>query len=144
MGFDSTHEASRHGKTALRDVVEEFGGDALRDVWVFDGDTQEPLFVRPDVADELEDADVERFIDNERYGFVTRDTYNSLHYADFYYTVRGFDAFEQYRTFISDEESRIGVLCSFDREAGGFDFADLTERIVALSADYPVAGLLPE
>ncbi|QDX41855.1 hypothetical protein FQU85_09600 [Salarchaeum sp. JOR-1] len=124
-------------------VVETFGGGALRDLWVFDGDTQEPLFIREDVADELADADAERYIDNERYGFVTRETYDNLHYAEFYYTVRGFDTFEQYRTFVSRGDERVGVLCSFDRREGGYDFADLTELLADELADYPLAELRP-
>ncbi|GAA0657087.1 DUF7522 family protein [Salarchaeum japonicum] len=142
MELDGTRQ-STPGKEALYAVVEEFGGDALRDLWVFDGDTQEPLFVREDVADELADADVERYIDNERYGFVTRETYDNLHYAEFYYTLRGFDTFEQYRTFASRDGERVGVLCSFDRREGGYDFADLTECVSDELADYPLSELLP-
>ncbi|MEE6208949.1 hypothetical protein U3A55_02105 [Salarchaeum sp. III] len=142
MESDGTRQ-STPGKEALYAVVEAFGGDALRDLWVFDGDTQEPLFIREDVADELSETNAERYIDNERYGFVTRETYDNLHYAEFYYTVRGFDTFEQYRTFVSRDGERVGVLCSFDRRDGGYDFADLTERIPSELADYPLSDLLP-
>lgn len=142
MTPDSTHVGE--AKTALLDVLHSFGDDSLRDLWVFDGDTQQPLFLREDVESALADADVERYINNERYGFVTRDTYNALHYAEFYYTVRGFDEFEQYRTFVAGDVERVGVLCSFDRRNGGYDFADLTEHINSLAADHAVQSLLPE
>ncbi len=38
--------------------------------------------------------DISQFIDNERFGYVTRDTYETLYYADYGYTVRGW-AMEQ-------------------------------------------------
>jgi len=144
MTPDSTQERGE-AKKALLDTLQSFDNDdALRDLWVFDGDTQQALFLRDDVEDALAGADVERYINNERYGFVTRDTYNALHYAEFYYTVRGFDEFEQYRTFVAGDETRVGVLCSFDRQNGGYDFADLTEHINHLGDDYAVASLRPE
>ena len=96
-------------QTAVRDIV----GDPLRDLWVFGERRKRALYLRDDVAAELDDHDTEPYIDNERYGFITRETYENLTYASYEYTVRGFDAFETFRTFIGD----VGVLVSYDAGA---------------------------
>ncbi|SFR57976.1 DUF7522 family protein [Halogeometricum limi] len=116
----------------LLDVVQEFGGDALRDVWLFDEHTSERVYVRADVAETIseEGLDVERFIDNERYGFVTRRTYESLYYADYGYTVRSLSSFELFRTFLGDEP--LGVFVSFDPKEGCYDYNRLNDSIGSL------------
>lgn len=124
-------------------TFEDFGGESLRDVWLFDQWTQQRLYVRDDVPSALADLDVDAFVDNERYGYVTRDTYEALYYAEYAYTVRGFDSFEQFRTFLVAEETRVGVLASFDRQAGGYDWGTLHESVLAVAEDYPVAEFLP-
>ena len=113
-------------------VFREFGGDALRDVWLFDERTFERVYVRSDVAEAISDADldVERFVDNERYGFVTRQTYESLYYADYGYTVRGLSTFEIFRTFLGGE--LVGVFASFDRSEDGYDYGRLNGSVQAL------------
>jgi len=93
-------------RTAVRDVV----GDSLRDVWVFGERRTRALYLRDDVEEALADHDTEPYIDNERYGYITRETYENLTYASYEYTVRGFDSFETFRTFVSD----VGVLVSYD------------------------------
>jgi hypothetical protein len=124
-------------------TFEDFGGESLRDVWLFDQWTHQQLYAREDVSTALADLDVDAFIDNERYGYVTRDTYERLYYAEYAYTVRGFDSFEQFRTFIADEETRVGVLASFDRGDGGYDWGALHASVLAVAADYPVAEFVP-
>ena len=79
---------------SLLATVRAFGDDSLRDVWLFDQWTHERLFVRDDVAERLADVDVKGFVDNERYGYVTRDTYEAIWYSEYRYTVRGFESFE--------------------------------------------------
>ncbi|WP_134672560.1 DUF7522 family protein [Halorussus marinus] len=136
--------ASRcEAKTALVETFETFGGGALRDVWLFDRTDHESLFLREDVSEKLAGFDVERYVDNERYGFVTRDTYGDLHYADYEYTVRGFDGFEQFRTFLSVDEEKIGVFASFDRRDIGYDFGALYRDIQSVVGDYAVESFLP-
>jgi hypothetical protein len=121
----------------------DFGGESLRDVWLFDQWTHQQLYAREDVSAALADLDVEAFVDNERYGYVTRDTYETLYYAEYAYTVRGFDSFEQFRTFLADDETRVGVLASFDRRDGGYDWGALHEAVLAVTDDVPAAEFVP-
>ncbi|QIB74723.1 hypothetical protein GL213_07190 [Halogeometricum borinquense] len=120
----------------LLSVFREFGGEALRDVWVFDERTFEKVFVRSDVEEAIEEGglDVERFVDNERYGFITQQTYESLYYADYSYTVRGFSTFEQFRTFFG--EGPIGVFASFDLDDGDcYDYQTLNESVQSFGGE---------
>ncbi|SDM35638.1 hypothetical protein SAMN04487949_1391 [Halogranum gelatinilyticum] len=124
-------------------TVRTFGGEALRDVWLFDQWTHQKLYARDDVEDRLDNLDVTSFIDNERYGYITRDTYESLYYADYDYTVRGFSSFELFRTFLTDDDARVGVLASFDRTEGGYDFGTLSAEVQAILDEYPVSEFTP-
>ncbi|ELZ93011.1 hypothetical protein C440_11946 [Haloferax mucosum ATCC BAA-1512] len=124
------------------DVFRDFAEDDLRDVWVFDHEDYDNLFVRDDIAVALDSVDVSRFVDNERFGYVTRDTYEALYYADYAYTVRGFDTFEQFRTFVGDKP--IGLFAGFDRGASGRDFAALNDRLQAVADEFDVSELLDD
>ncbi|MFC4359093.1 hypothetical protein ACFO0N_14175 [Halobium salinum] len=126
----------------LVEVVRAFGGDELRDVWLFDQWTHQRLFVRRDVADVLDDVDIDVCIDNERYGFVTRETYETLYYADYEYTLRGFSEFVQFRTFLDDGETRVGVIASFDR-SGGLDPGTLYADLTDLREEFAVSEFTP-
>lgn len=97
----------------LLDAVREETGSTLRDVHLFTAEGHEMLYLRDDVAEQLTEVDLPKYIDNERYGFVTRDTYQDLHYARYRYTVRGFAEFEQFRCFLGDGHD-LGVLISLD------------------------------
>lgn len=130
-------------KAALVSVIESFGGGSVRDVWVLDERTEECLYIRDDIAANIEDIDVERYMDNERFGFVTRDTYNQLHYSNFAYTLRGFDTWELFRTFLVDEDSKVGVLSSLDRRDGGYDYSKLNDDIRDLLDEYDVDEFSP-
>jgi hypothetical protein len=124
--------------TAFRD----FAGDALRDVWVFDETDLHCLYIREDVAASLEDHDPARYIDNERYGFITRRTYENLTYASQQYTVRGFTEFTQFRTFLprSERDGVFGVLASLDPEP--YDFQSLYDALCGADrARYAYTGL---
>ncbi|WP_410767221.1 hypothetical protein [Haloferax sp. DFSO60] len=123
------------------DVFREFGGESLRDVWVFDQRANDSLYVRDDVSTALDSVDVSRFIDNERYGYVTRHTYEALYYADYSYTVRGFDSFVQFRTFVGPHP--VGILAGFDRIGEGRDFAQLDEAVQRLGDELDLSRLLP-
>lgn len=124
-------------------AFQTFGGEALRDVWLFDQWTYERLYVRDDVEPVLSDLDVEAFIDNERYGYVTRDTYESLYYADYEYTVRGFSTFQQFRTFFVDPEDRVGVFAGFDDKETGYDFGALYDAVHDVVDEFAVADFTP-
>lgn len=127
----------------LLSALREFGGEAVRDVWLFDQWAYERLYARGNVAAHLEELDPEKFIDNERYGYVTRDTYEALYRGSYGYTVRGFADFEQFRTFLVDAESRVGLFAGFDRREGGYDFGALAERIDRIASEYPVDEFTP-
>jgi len=132
-------------KTALVSLFEEFGRGDLRDVWLFDQQAHEALYVRDDVQEKLASVDVEKFIDNERYGFITQETYELLYYADYRYTVRGFATFEQFRTFFTDPSgARVGVFASYDQSAGGRDFASLADSVSAVVSSRSGGKLTPE
>lgn len=133
------------GKGVLVDTFREFGGDDLRDVWLFDQTHHESLLVREDVAANLEDVDVSRYVENERYGYITRDTYSMLHYATYEYTIRGFDEYEQFRTFLQNgDEFKVGVFASFDQQPGGRDYQELQRQLDEVVADYPISAFEPE
>lgn len=132
-------------KEALVDVFREFSGDRLRDVWLFDQSDHESVYIRDDVDAKLDDVDVSKYIENERYGFITQDTYSLLYYADYQYTVRGFDEFEQFRAFLTHGDDRkVGVLSSMDQRAEGYDFHELYERIVDLADGRSDDSFTPE
>ena len=112
------------------------------------GDVAVPLVVHEgghvDVERKIDDIDVSTFVDNERYGYVTRDTYADLHYTSYEYTVRGFEGYEQFRTFLTNGEAKVGIFASFDRRDGGYDFGQLQESIATVVADYPIEDFVPE
>ncbi|WP_416841184.1 hypothetical protein [Haloferax sp. DFSO52] len=121
------------------EAVREFGEDSLRDLWVFDRHGYEHLYIREDVADAIDSVDVAKFIDNERFGYITRDTYEALYYADYGYTVRGFDTFEQFRTFVG--ERPVGMFAGFDRGSAGRDFSVLNDQLQAMAEDIDFSTL---
>lgn len=134
-----------NGKDVLVQTFRTFSGDALRDVWLFDQSTHESLYVRDDVADNLKAVDVTRYVENERYGYITRDTYSALHYATYEYTLRGFDEYEQFRTFLQNgSEAKVGLFASFDQHQGGRNFQHLHAEIQSVVSEFPLEAFMPE
>jgi hypothetical protein len=132
------------GKAALvRMLVDEVGGN-LRDTWVLDQRSQEALYLREDVESRISDVDVEQHLDNERYGFVTRETYNNLHYSEFRYTHRGFDTWELFRTFLVDDDTKVGVVVGLDTNGKQYNFNELTDDIWELADDHGIDAFVPE
>ncbi|WP_336037349.1 DUF7522 family protein [Halobacterium yunchengense] len=143
--FDTEPQSALEGgKAALVDALRDDLGENLRDVWVLDQRAQQPLFLRADVAEKIDDVDVEKHLDNERYGFVTRQTYDLLHYSEFQYTHRGFDTWELFRTFLSADGTQVGVLVGVDSDGTNYDFGALTATIRALGDEYGVAAFAPD
>lgn len=136
-------ESGSETKEALVSAFAEFGGSYLRDIWLFDQSDHEWLFLREDVAEKLEAVDVEKFVDNERFGFITQDTYDQLYYATYQYTVRGFDDFEQFRMFF-DGDRHVGVFASFDRQPGGHDYQSLHSHVTDIASGYDVPVVTSE
>lgn len=131
------------GKSRLLDTTREFGGTGLRDLHVFTTESHEALYLRDDVEENLANVSLDKYIDNERYGYVTRETYQDLHYTEYRYTVRGFGGFEQFRTFLGPEND-LGVLASFDQGTEHEGWLALQERLEAVVSDVGLAQLLPE
>ncbi|MGM0591706.1 MAG: DUF7522 family protein [Halobacteriota archaeon] len=121
----------------------DFGGDSLRTVWVFDQTTHERLYVREDVSASMGNDRVRKFVDNERYGYITRSTYESLYDCDYSFTVRGFDSFELFRTFIATDAKAVGVFAGFDAIEDGYDFGSLNREIQENTADISPDGFFP-
>jgi hypothetical protein len=130
-------------KDALVSAFAEFGGEELRDIWLFDQTDFETLYLRDDVAAKLEDIDVGKFVDNERFGFITRDTYEQLYCAFYQYTVRGFGDFEQFRMFFADDERNVGVFASLDQRPGGHDYESLYRHVNDIASGYDVPSVTP-
>ena len=130
-------------KSALVETLQGELGDNLRDVWVLDERTQESLYLREDVAERVSDLDEEKFLDNERYGFVTRQTYNLLHYSEFRYTHRGFDTWELFRTFVVDDSTQVGVVVGVDSDGTHYDFGALTDAIWELGDTHGADTFVP-
>jgi hypothetical protein len=127
-------------------VVRRFGGDSTRDLWVFDRTSHELLYARPDVADDLDRELMARAIDDERYGFVTRNTFESLYATGYVFTVRGFEDFDQFRTFPApDRRDDVGVIARFDASHpdGAIDFRALDEAIGTLVDEVGVRAIAP-
>ncbi|MDL0122965.1 MULTISPECIES: hypothetical protein [Halobacterium] len=103
------------------------------------------LYMRDDVAARTTDVDAQRYLDNERYGFITRATYNRLHYATLRYTHRGFDTWELFRTFLdaADGTSSAGVVIGLDADGTCYDFDALTDTVHAVGDEHSVAALTP-
>ncbi|MFC7080261.1 DUF7522 family protein [Halorussus caseinilyticus] len=141
---DDDGGSTRDAKRALVEAFSAFGTDALRDAWLFDQHAYEGLYLREDVEEKVADLDVPRFVDNERYGYVARDAYDDLYYASYEYTVRGFDGFEQFRTFLDDADRKLGVFASFDRRDGGYDFGALHETVEGVVDDHPTDEFAPD
>ncbi|WP_458190289.1 DUF7522 family protein [Haladaptatus sp. NG-WS-4] len=131
-------EQGSETKDVLVSAFAEFGGERLRDIWLFDQTDYEVLYLRDDVETKLEDVDVSKYVDNERFGFVTRDTYDQLYYASYRYTVRGFDDFEQFGMFFSDDERNVGVFASFDQRLSGYDYESLFRHMTDIASGYDV------
>jgi len=131
-------------KDSLLSAVRTYSGGQLRDLWLFDERHHEALYLREDVREKVADVAVEKHIDNERYGYITRETYNQLNYAEYRYTIRGFDQYEQFRTFVADNGLRVGVFASFDRQPEGYNFARLQERLDDVVARYSPEEFVPE
>lgn len=129
-------------KDELVEICRSYGGDRLRDVWIFTADAEESVYLRDDLEAKLDGVDVDQFIDAERYGYIERDTYEALYYAEYEYTLRGMDEFDQYRTFLGDRSNRIGLMLSFDTN-GEIDYRALTDDLRTLYERYGPDELSP-
>ncbi|WP_226006641.1 DUF7522 family protein [Natrinema salinisoli] len=63
-------------------------GDGLRSITYFTADDYEQLYLRDDLE---RDADIERFVANERLGFTSQQTYGDSELGDYGFTIRSFE-----------------------------------------------------
>jgi len=63
-------------------------GDRLRSMVYFTAADYEQIYLRSDLEHE---ADIERFVNNERLGFTSMQTYGASELGDYYYTIRAFE-----------------------------------------------------
>ncbi|WP_338728606.1 hypothetical protein [Haladaptatus sp. DJG-WS-42] len=131
-------------KRELVECIADFGDDALRDIWLFNPTRYEALYLRDDVAANIEDINVNKFVDNERYGYITRDTYNALSHAAYQYSVHGFDEFEQFRAFLGEKKTDPGVFISLDAHNGAYDFGELYNRLMEFTSRVDASSMAPK
>lgn len=131
-------------KRELVECIADFGDDALRDIWLFNPTRYEALYLRDDVEASIEDINVNNFVDNERYGYITRDTYNALSHATYQYSVHGFDEFEQFRAFLGEKTTDPGVFISLDAHNGAYDFGELYNHLIEFADRVDVSSMAPE
>lgn len=65
-----------------------------------------------------------------------------VHYTGYEFTIRGFDEFLLYRTFLGADEACVGLMASFDTDAD-VDFPTVT-RTLAETADGAGIGVVAE
>lgn len=74
-------------------------GDDLRSITYFTLDDHEQIYLRSDL--DL-DADLDRFVDNERLGFQSQATYGDSELGEYQYTIRVFEFGYITRTIVDD------------------------------------------
>lgn len=75
-------------RTELVSVCRTAIGDALRSLTYFTADEYDQLYLREDLERE---ADIERFVANERLGFTSQDTYGDTELGEYLFTIRVFE-----------------------------------------------------
>ncbi|WP_049922489.1 DUF7522 family protein [Halopiger djelfimassiliensis] len=63
-------------------------GDGLRSITYFTADDHEQLYLREDLE---RDADLNRFVANERLGFTSQQTYGDSELGEYEFTIRVFE-----------------------------------------------------
>ena len=75
-------------QTELQSVCRTAIGDSLRSITYFTADHHEQLYLRSDLA---RDADLDRFVANERLGFTSQQTYGGSELGEYEFTIRVFE-----------------------------------------------------
>ncbi|TYL36538.1 hypothetical protein CV102_22215 [Natronococcus pandeyae] len=74
-------------------------GDELRSITYFTADDHEQLYLRDDLE---RDADIDRFVANERLGFTSQQTYGNSELGDYEFTIRVFEWGYVTRTIVGE------------------------------------------
>ncbi|WP_265109921.1 DUF7522 family protein [Halosolutus halophilus] len=75
-------------ETELESVCRTAIGDGLRSITYFTADDYDQLYLRTDLE---RDADIERFVANERLGFTSQQTYGDSELGEYEFTIRVFE-----------------------------------------------------
>ncbi|WP_458189715.1 DUF7522 family protein [Haladaptatus sp. NG-WS-4] len=81
--------------SACRTVI----GDELRSITYFTVDEYEQVYLRSDLE---RDADIDRFVANERLGFTSQQTYGGSELGEYVFTIRVFDFGYVTRVIVGD------------------------------------------
>ncbi len=74
-------------------------GDDLRSITYFTAEDHEQLYIRTDLDP---GADTEQFVANERFGFISQDTYGNTELGEYLFTIRVFEWGYLTRTIVDD------------------------------------------
>lgn len=83
-----TETANEDLTEQLRSVCRTAIGDDLRSITYFTADDHDQLYLRSDLE---RDADVERFVENERLGFTAQQAYGGSELGTYEFTIRVFE-----------------------------------------------------
>ncbi len=81
---DNTDELASELVSVCRTAI----GDELRSITYFTADDYEQLYLRDDLE---QDADLDRFVANERLGFTSQQTYGGSELGEYEFTIRVFE-----------------------------------------------------
>ena len=82
-------------------------GDEVRSITYFTPDDYDQLYLRDDLE---QDADIERFAENERLGFASQQTYGNTELGEYEFTIRVFEWGYVTRVIVDD----LGVFVTTD------------------------------
>lgn len=74
-------------------------GDTLRSITCFTTSDHDQIYLRSDLE---QDAEIERFVNNERLGFTSQATYGDSELGDYEFTIRTFEFGYVMRVIVGD------------------------------------------
>lgn len=74
-------------------------GDTLRSITLFTAEDYEQLYIREDLE---QDAEIDRFVANERLGFTSQQTYGDSELGEYEFTIRAFEYGYVTRVIVGD------------------------------------------
>jgi len=74
-------------------------GDTLRSITLFTAEDYDQLYIRSDLE---QDAELDRFVANERLGFTSQQTYGDSELGEYEYTIRAFEYGYVTRVIVGD------------------------------------------
>jgi len=74
-------------------------GDTLRSITLFTAEDYDQLYIRSDLE---QDAELDRFVANERLGFTSQQTYGDSELGEYEFTIRAFEFGYVTRVIVGD------------------------------------------